>query len=112
MNLTAEDKAILAHVVTDPDAWVSHALVTVGEDAVTAKIERWRPHYEAEKDKPDYKNRVERDAIEEELRKPSAEAIAKQAEEDLIQTKMRAIAVEQLKLEGVLTTDGKVAVNK
>ena len=26
MKLSAEDKAILAHVVIDPDAWVSHAL--------------------------------------------------------------------------------------
>jgi hypothetical protein len=65
MELTIEDKAILAHVVLNPDVWVDHTLKTVGEQAVMAKIERWRPHYEAEKIKPDYKNRVERDTAEE-----------------------------------------------
>ena len=38
--LTAEDKAVLAHVVEDPDAWIAHALATVGHEAVLAKCRR------------------------------------------------------------------------
>jgi len=64
VELTLEGKAVLAHVVVDPDAWVEHALKTVGESAVKAKIERWKPEYLAQKDLPDYKNRAERDAAE------------------------------------------------
>ncbi len=62
MKLSTEDKAILSHVVIDPDAWVAHALATVGEEAVTAKIERYRDKYLAQKDLPDYKTRAEREA--------------------------------------------------
>jgi len=58
MNLSIEDKAILAHVVIDADAWVKHALETLGEWAVTAKIERWRPDYLAKKDLPGYQARA------------------------------------------------------
>jgi len=61
MNLSIEDKAILAHVVTDPDAWVKHALATVGEQAITAKIEKYRADYLAKKDLPGYQTRAERD---------------------------------------------------
>ena len=61
MNLSVEDKAILAHVVIDPDAWVSHALETVGEPAVTAKIEKYRADYLAKKDLPGYQTRAERE---------------------------------------------------
>ena len=61
MELSVEDKAILAHVVIDPDAWVSHALETVGEPAVTAKIERYRADYLAKKDLPGYQTRAERE---------------------------------------------------
>jgi len=62
MELSTEDRAVLAHVVVDPDVWVAHALATVGEAAVIAKIERWKPEYLAQKDLPGYKNRKERDA--------------------------------------------------
>lgn len=61
MNLSIEDKAILAHVVIDPDEWVSHALATVGEQAVTAKIERYRVDYLTAKDLPGYQTRTERE---------------------------------------------------
>jgi len=64
MELAIKDKAILAHVIVDPDAWVAHALETVGEKAVTAKIEKYRAEYLTKKDLPDYKNRAERDAFE------------------------------------------------
>ena len=108
MELTQEDRAILAHVVVDPDAWVAHALATVGESAVTAKIERWRPVYLTEKDKPDYKNRVARDAVEEAARQPTPEQIEKAAVEILIQTKIREQAIAVLKTEGKLDKDGNI----
>jgi len=60
MELSKENKAILAHVVIDPDAWVEHALATVGEWAVIAKIAKYKPDYLAQKSKPEYKTRAER----------------------------------------------------
>ncbi len=63
MKLTKEDRAVLAHVVVDPDAWVKHALETVGEWAVKSKIEKYRESYLAEKDKPGYKTRAEKEMI-------------------------------------------------
>jgi len=66
MKFSEEDKAVLAHVVLDPDAWLAHAVKTFGEEKATVflkqKVDRWRPEYLAQKDLPDYKNRVERDA--------------------------------------------------
>jgi hypothetical protein len=38
--LTDEDRAVLAHLVVDPDAWIAHALATVGPKAVLAKCRR------------------------------------------------------------------------
>ena len=38
--LTDEDKVVLAHMVEDPDAWIAHALATVGVEAVFAKCRR------------------------------------------------------------------------
>lgn len=62
MELTQEQRAILAHVLIDVDAWVEHAVKNVGEHAVLAKIHRWRNDYLTECGKPDYKNRAEREA--------------------------------------------------
>ena len=62
MEISIEDKAILAHVVIDPDEWVAHALATVGEQAVTAKIEKYRADYLLKKDLPGYQTRAEREA--------------------------------------------------
>lgn len=61
MKLTLEEKAILAHVVIDPDAWMVHAETAVGEWAVRAKIERWRSDYMEKKDLIGYQTRVERE---------------------------------------------------
>lgn len=63
MNISVEDKAVLAHVVINPNEWVEHALNTVGEQAVTAKIEKYRAEYLAQKDLPDYKTRAEREEM-------------------------------------------------
>jgi len=62
MNLSIEDRAIIGHVVIDPDAWVANALATAGEWAVTAKIDRYRADYLAKKDLPGYQTRAEREA--------------------------------------------------
>jgi hypothetical protein len=62
MELSVEDKAILAHVIVNPDAWVDHALNHGGEAAVRSKIDRWRNEYLAHKDDIPYMNRAQRKA--------------------------------------------------
>lgn len=64
-DLSTEDKAVLAHIVIDPETWVNHALATVGELAVTDKINKWKPVYLAEKESlgNEYKTRAERGVI-------------------------------------------------
>lgn len=64
MQLTDEERAVLAHMVIDPDAWITHALATVGEAAVRAKIANRRPEYLAARVAlgAAYKTRAERDA--------------------------------------------------
>lgn len=64
MELTAEQRAILAHVLIDVDAWANNAVAKNGEDTVLAKINRWREDYFAKKDLPNYMNRAEREAYE------------------------------------------------
>ena len=105
MEPTQEEREILTHVVINPDAWVENAVKTVGEWAVKAKIDRWRPVYEAEKDKPDYKNRAERDAIENFIPEPTEEqlyeAAIKVKETEIIRemaiTRIEAEKIEQTK---------------
>jgi hypothetical protein len=60
MNLTNEQIAILAHVVIDPQAWVAHAINTVGEHAVLQKIDKYRNEYLAKKDTASYLTRAQR----------------------------------------------------
>lgn len=76
MELTIEERAILAHVVIDPDAWVSHAIATVGEWAVQAKIAKYRADYLAKKDLVGYKNRADSE-IAELIKKGKTEAQAR-----------------------------------
>lgn len=49
MELSTEDRAVLAHVLPDPDAWVANALTRLGEDvgtqAITDKIAKYRQAY-------------------------------------------------------------------
>lgn len=51
MALSTQDRAVLAHVVMDPDGWWAHAVSTLGEtkaaQALAQKVARWKPHYEA-----------------------------------------------------------------
>ena len=57
--LTDKDKAVLAHMVEDSDAWIAHALATVGMEAVFAKCRRdiHVAAYQAAKDAAGYKPR-------------------------------------------------------
>jgi len=95
MELTIKERAILEHMLVDVDAWVAHALGSrAGEPAVAAKIERWRPVYLAEKDKPDYMNRAEREAFAE-ANKPGP--TQKELDEKKIQAKVRELAIAEIK---------------
>lgn len=51
--LTTRQRAVLAHVVLDPDAWLAHAESVFGEDRAAElmrqKVERWTPDYNAVK---------------------------------------------------------------
>lgn len=61
-TLTAEEKAVLGHVVIDPQAWADHAEKAVGADAVKAKIAKYRSQYNAAKaaEGGNYKSRAEK----------------------------------------------------
>jgi hypothetical protein len=64
VDLGDEDRAVLAHVLMDPDAWVAHALTFEnGEQAVRDKIERYRPDYRTatERHGNTYKTRAQRE---------------------------------------------------
>lgn len=51
ISLNVRERAVLAHVVADPDAWIAHAAVEFGEEraraALDAKVARWAPVYDA-----------------------------------------------------------------
>lgn len=61
IELTQEDRAILAHVVVDPDTWADHASAVIGDWAVTEKIKKSRADYLAKKDVIGYKTRADRE---------------------------------------------------
>lgn len=61
--MTNEDKAILAHVVINPDEWITHAIATVGKQAITDKINKYRESYLAEKDTTGYLTRKQREDL-------------------------------------------------
>jgi hypothetical protein len=61
MELSEEDRAVLAHVVVDVDEWVGNAIAVVGEIAVTDKIDAYRAEYLQAVELPGYKVRAERD---------------------------------------------------
>lgn len=66
--LTSNERAVLAHVVTDPDAWWSHASsasnIDDAEAALAGKVSRWQSDYDAAlaADGQNYKTRAQRDA--------------------------------------------------
>jgi len=103
--LTDEERAILAHVVIDPDAWAAHALVTdPGGKALAAKIAKYRDDYLTKKDLPEYKTRAERD----EAAKPTAGQILAMERETLIAAELRKQAIDKLIADGTLTSSGEL----
>lgn len=62
MTMTAEQRAVLAHVVLDPDDWLAHAVATFGEERAAqmlqAKVGRWKPSHDEALAKPGYKTRA------------------------------------------------------
>ena len=67
-TLTTEERSVLADVVTDPVAWWDHcqsAFKGDPEDALVAKVARWKPAYDERKAAGGYRNRPERDSDDE-----------------------------------------------
>lgn len=68
MSMTPEQRAVLAHVVVDPDAWYAHAVSFFGQALadkhLAAKVARWTPDYEAAQAKGGYQTRATRDIEE------------------------------------------------
>ena len=66
--MTPRQRAILAHVVMDADAWYAHAVEHFGQrladDFLRQKCARWEPEYDRESKRPNYRNRVQREADE------------------------------------------------
>jgi hypothetical protein len=66
MEMTEEQRAVLAYVVPDPDSWYAHALATFGEvnadELLLSKVYRWQAEYDAAVVLPGYQTRAERDA--------------------------------------------------
>lgn len=69
--LTDRERAVLAHVVVDPDAWWSHCCSCDGsngqraidsEAALAAKVAKWSGEYDTAVAQPDYKTRAVREA--------------------------------------------------
>lgn len=67
--MTPEQRKVIADVVVDPDAWYSHAVETLGQEAALAavaqKVERHRAAYEARASSGNYKTRAQRNMTEE-----------------------------------------------
>tara|TARA_R110000751_G_scaffold26046_5_gene70011 strand:- start:16085 stop:16291 length:207 start_codon:yes stop_codon:yes gene_type:complete len=64
--LKAAERAVLAHVVIDPDAWWAHATDNYKgseEDALKAKVARWKGSYDKEKAEEGYKTRAQKQPV-------------------------------------------------
>jgi len=73
-ELTTNERAVLAHMVLDPDAWWAHANAKDGSDgkrainhekALADKVTRWQGSYDTAIAAGNYKTRSVRDAEEE-----------------------------------------------
>lgn len=96
MNITDEQRKILAHVVVDPDDWAANALK---DDHVLQKIEKYRVEYEKAAGEPDYKNRAEREALAAQQRATQRQEsiVRRQAEKQEEEARIRAIVREELR---------------
>lgn len=63
--MTAYERAVLAHVVIEPEAWLAHAAAVFGEERaakmLAAKVARHLAEYEAASAEPAYLTRAERE---------------------------------------------------
>lgn len=68
-QLTEIEAAVLAHVVSNPQAWADHCFSTFSaeraEETITAKVSRWRQAYETAlaAEGANYKTRAQRDGV-------------------------------------------------
>lgn len=66
ITMTANQRAVLADTVSDPDAWITHAESVLGTAAATAallaKVARWQSTYDARLAAGNYKTRAQRAA--------------------------------------------------
>lgn len=67
IEMTDDQRVVLAHVVVDPNAWLENAVKALGEEKATIalrdKVARWERSYREAKasQKDSYKTRAERD---------------------------------------------------
>tara|TARA_R110000765_G_scaffold67804_2_gene130945 strand:- start:513 stop:731 length:219 start_codon:yes stop_codon:yes gene_type:complete len=68
--LTVNERAVLAHMVVDPDAWWAHANAKDGSDgkreidhevALAEKVTRWQADYDTALAAGNYQTRAERE---------------------------------------------------
>ena len=68
MTLSRNNKAVLANMVIDPDAWYAHAVNYFGQEKadehLAAKVARGKPEYDAAKAENGYKTRAVRQAAD------------------------------------------------
>lgn len=64
LTMTNQQREVLAHVVLDPDEWLTGAVAALGEEsanaALVAKVARWQSSFEAARTAPDYAPRAQR----------------------------------------------------
>jgi len=67
-TMTAEQRAVMEHVVVDADAWLAHAVAAFGaeraQEMLAAKVARWKPDADGARKRPGYKARAARDAAD------------------------------------------------
>jgi hypothetical protein len=65
--MTPEQKAVLAHTLIDPDAWLANAVSSFGaeraEILLVEKVATWQTSYDSASVLPGYKTRAERDVV-------------------------------------------------
>jgi len=63
--MTEEQRAVLAHVVVDPEAWWAHAVkhfgVKLATEHLVAKVARHKPSFEASVKRGGHRPRAERE---------------------------------------------------
>lgn len=60
MNITTEERQILAHGIIESDDWIAKTNGSEFEGEITKQLERLRPLWEVEKDKAGYKTAAQK----------------------------------------------------